>query len=230
MNKTKPICFLMIIPFLLVSCKETCSYSEFQEAIRNKNFPDSIKGPVYQSSVARYKGTIYYYNPDDKYEQKKEVDNLAFFAFMSTTWEVTTPFWDDYKRIEQNVMIQIKKVVARSSIEYYGNAPQEELGIGSYTFYKNPLAYRHKITFKDTEEKAYDSDGIRRSAIINGKATLYYEFDDPYGWTTHYTEDSDLSILSDSINFGGGPVISRIKMDVSIIYSETRDYPDYKNL
>jgi len=225
MNKTRSIYFLMVVPFMLTSCKETCSYSEFQEAIRNKNFPDSIKGPLYQSSVARYKGTIYYYNPDDKYEQKIEVDNLAFFAFMSTTWEITTPRWDYYVRIEQNVMIQIKKVIESRSIKHYAN---EE--IGSYTFYKNPLAYRHKITFKDTEQKAYDSSGKRYSAIVNGKANLYYEFDDPYGWTTHYTEDSDLSILSDSINFGGGPVISRIKMDVSIIYSETRDYPDYKNL
>ena len=228
MSKIKPIYIAMITPFLLVSCKETCSYSEFQEAIRNKNFPDSIKGPVYQSSVARYKGTIYYYNPDEKYEQKKEVDNLAFFKFMSTTWEVTTPSWDYYVRIEQNVMIQIKKVIENRSIKHYANASLEE--IGSYTFYKNPLAYRHKITFKDTEQKEYDSSGNRHTAIINGKANLYYEFDDQYGWTTHYTEDSDLSILSDSINFGGGPVISRIKMDVSIIYSETYDYPDYKNL
>ena len=220
----------MIIPFMLTSCKETCSYTEFQEIIRSKHFPVTINKPVYQASVARYKGTIYYYNPDEKNEQKKEVDNLAFFKFMSTAWENTTPSWDYYVQIERNVVIQIKRVVASASIEYYGNAPQEELGIGSYTFYKNPLAYQRKITFKDTEQKAYDSSGNRHTAIINGKATLYYEFDDPYGWTTHYTEDSDLSILSDSINFGGGPVISRIKMDVSIIYSETYDSPDYKNL
>ena len=75
MSKVKSIYIAMIAPFLLTSCKETCSFSKFKEIIRNSNFTPEH---VYKSSVARYKGTIYYNNPDEKYEQKKVVDNLAF--------------------------------------------------------------------------------------------------------------------------------------------------------
>ena len=125
MNKITSVYILMIVPFLLTSCKETCSFSKFKEIIRNSNFTPAH---VYKSSVARYKGTIYYYNHDEKYEQKKVVDNLAFFRYWSTGWAITTPGYDSYVRIEQNVMIQIKKTIADGSIQYYGNAEFEEPG------------------------------------------------------------------------------------------------------